>query len=198
LLGEYLSQYGVTIEPFEQLRPWVVVALITLFEIQKAGYEAEFGVDQAFIDRAVDEKPIRGLETFESQIQVLSSLDESLQDLMLKDMLVRTEEIEVQATDLLDAWERGEEDTLVEAFFGALEKHPELEPFYDALFFERNETMGRQLIDLAKDGQTRFVVLGVAHMVGARGIPAFLATHGFDVQRIEAADTVRASTGVRR
>jgi uncharacterized protein YbaP (TraB family) len=100
----------------------------------------------------------------------------------------------MQATELLEAWERGDEDTLLEAFFGALEEHPELEPFYDALLFERNETMARQLLDLAKDGQTRFVVLGVAHMVGERGIPAFLALHGFDVRRIEA---VRAAPGNR-
>jgi uncharacterized protein YbaP (TraB family) len=44
--------------------------------------------------------------------------------------------------------------------------------------------MTARLVELARDGKTRFVVLGAGHMVGSRGIPAQLAEQGFAVEKI--------------
>ena len=44
--------------------------------------------------------------------------------------------------------------------------------------------MAARLVELAGDGQTRFVVLGAGHMLGAQGIPALLAAQGFVVERV--------------
>ena len=44
--------------------------------------------------------------------------------------------------------------------------------------------MAARLVELAGDGQTRFVVLGAGHMVGPKSIPAHLAEQGFAVERI--------------
>jgi uncharacterized protein YbaP (TraB family) len=46
--------------------------------------------------------------------------------------------------------------------------------------------MAARLVELARDGRTRFVVLGAGHLVGARGIPARLAEQGFVVERLNA------------
>jgi uncharacterized protein YbaP (TraB family) len=56
--------------------------------------------------------------------------------------------------------------------------------FYESIFFGRNETMTRRLAEFARDGKTRFVVLGVGHMLGSRGIPSLLCDRGFGVRRV--------------
>ncbi len=44
--------------------------------------------------------------------------------------------------------------------------------------------MAGRLHQLAKDGKTRFVVVGAGHMVGEQGIPALLAERGWQVDRV--------------
>ena len=56
--------------------------------------------------------------------------------------------------------------------------------FYASFFWQRNAAMTARLVELARDGQTRFVVLGAGHMLGAKGIPALLAQRGFVVERV--------------
>jgi uncharacterized protein YbaP (TraB family) len=94
------------------------------------------------------------------------------------------DDVEAESAELVDAWERGDEVVLTRLLFGSLEEHPEFADFYEAVFFTRNETMAAQLAALRGDGKQRFVVLGIGHMLGLRGIPALLASRGFRVQRI--------------
>jgi uncharacterized protein YbaP (TraB family) len=44
--------------------------------------------------------------------------------------------------------------------------------------------MTARLVELARDGKTRFVVLGAGHMLGDEGIPELLARRGWEVRRI--------------
>ncbi len=69
--------------------------------------------------------------------------------------------------------------------FSPLARFPELEVFYDLVFFQRNERMTARLVEFLGDGKTRLVVLGAGHMVGSRGIPAQLGEQGYRVQRLE-------------
>jgi len=52
--------------------------------------------------------------------------------------------------------------------------------------------MTQRLAELARDGKTRFTVLGVGHMLGPRGIPSLLCDRGFEVHRVSGG--VRVST----
>jgi len=101
---------------------------------------------------------------------------------MLADALARVDE---DPSELLDAWERGDETAMTRLVFGPLEEHPEFAEFYEVLFFARNEAMAAQLAGLVADGRRRMVVLGAGHMLGPRGIPALLASRGFRVERVE-------------
>jgi hypothetical protein len=56
--------------------------------------------------------------------------------------------------------------------------------FYASFFWRRNAAMAARLVELARDGKTRFVVLGAGHMLGEQGIPALLAQRGFVVERV--------------
>ena len=56
--------------------------------------------------------------------------------------------------------------------------------FRRGVLFERNERMATRLVDLARDGKSRLVVVGAAHMLGDRGLPSLLARRGFTVEEV--------------
>ena len=166
----------------ERLKPWALITVITVMEFQAAGMKDEYGIDRHFISAAAESRrPIRGLETIQSQLEALDGLSPRVQELMLDDTLARVGE---DPSSLVTAWENGDEDWLTQQMFGPLEENPEFAAFYDAIFFRRNEEMTAQLAELVGDGRRRFVVLGAAHMLGQRGIPALLRARGFRVERV--------------
>jgi len=184
LLEAYLASQGVPMADFDRLKPWAVSTFLAMLAFEEEGLQGDFGIDQQFIERAAGQWPIRGLETLESQLELLDGLSPGIQELMLEDALLRTQDVEAESAGLLEAWERGDEAALTQLLFGSIEENPELAEFYEAVFFARNEAMAAKLAALRGDGKRRFVVLGAGHMLGPRGIPALLAARGFRVQRI--------------
>jgi hypothetical protein len=184
LLARYVKSRGLPADQVQRYKAWFVAQLVLVTELQSAGFDAELGVDRAFIEQAEGDKPILGLETLASQFAMLDALSLELQELMLKDTLLRIDELGGSTRELMDAWSRGDEADLERQIFEPLEEVPELEAYYELLIWQRNASMAAQLALLARDGRTRFVVLGAGHMVGAKGIPARLAEQGFSVERI--------------
>lgn len=186
LLRAYFESRDLPAGPMLRFKPWLLSLTIVQLELQEAGYQAELGVDSAVMGDADGRKPIVSLETMDSQLIMLDEMPAHVQELMLKDTLVRTDEISDEVGDLMDAWRRGDEEAVEQLVFRPLREHPELEVFYDRVFYERNETMTADLMTLSRDGRSRLVVLGAGHMVGERGIPALLAQRGFQVGRVRA------------
>ncbi len=183
LSGE-LERLGVPPERFARFKPWLAATTLVVLQLQGAGLQAQYGVDRQMIGRAAALKPIVALESFSSQLAMLDSLPGPLQELMLVDALERDDDADAEASRLVEAWRRGDEEAILAALFGALETHPEFEALYEKIYFERNQAMSERLARLARDGKTRLAVLGVGHMVGPRGIPALLADGGFRVERL--------------
>jgi uncharacterized protein YbaP (TraB family) len=183
LLVDYLEARGLSAAEFETLQPWLISTMVAVMEFEEAGLDDRLGVDKAFIDQAGD-KPIVPLETFESQLAMLSSLDWEIQDLMLEDSLLKSDEMQLHSDRIVESWRLGDEAGLERILFEDLESTPALEPLYQVMFYDRNERMAELLVELARDGTSRFVVLGAGHMVGSRGIPALLAAEGFRVEQI--------------
>jgi uncharacterized protein YbaP (TraB family) len=183
-LAAYLQLRGIRTEEVAGYKPWFVAFTVVQIELQEAGYDAAQGVDRAFIDAAAgDGKPIAALETAASQLQMMDRLPASLQELMLRDSLARVDRFPEDTAELVDAWRRGDEQRLEKLVFQPLDEFPELELFYDLVFFQRNQVMASELARLSEDGRTRFVVLGAGHMIGAQGVPRLLAQRGYRVER---------------
>lgn len=183
-LDAYFALRGLDPDAFARLKPWYIAFTIVQVELQLAGYDAEQGVDRLFMDRAEGRKPIVALETVASQLETMDRLPASLQELMLKDTLARVEGFPAETARLFDAWRRGDEQQLQALVFQPLDEFPELEVFYDLVFFQRNASMAARLVELGSDGRTRFVVLGAGHMLGQQGVPAQLARRGYRVSRV--------------
>ena len=186
LLADYLARRGQPIEAYNRLTPWLVATTIAVMEFQAMGFEPEAGVDQVFVDKASGgDKPVVGLETLDGQFRLLAGLPASVQEMMLRDMLVRSSDFRDEAMGMIDAWEKGDDAELERLIYRSLELDPSLQVFYDRVFFERNRRMADRLVELSGDGKARFVVIGAGHMLGVRGVPALLEARGFQVSRVE-------------
>jgi uncharacterized protein YbaP (TraB family) len=184
LLIAYLEQRGFPIAAIEGMKPWYVTNLLVALEIQTAGYDPEFGVDRHFLQRSAGSIPVVALETAEQQIDLFDSLPLAIQDVMLRDALDRSAQFSAATDEMMEAWQRGDERLLEALVFQPVEQNSDFEGFYEGVFFQRNEAMSERLRVLARDGKTRFVVVGTGHLLGSRGIPALLCADGFHVERV--------------
>jgi uncharacterized protein YbaP (TraB family) len=183
-LEDYCLDRGLESGAFLGLKPWFVSVTIVQLELAGAGFQAELGVDYLFIQEAKGEKPIVALETPASQLRALDATSPAVQERVLADTLARADELVGDTEKMIGAWRRGDEDELEAQVFGALDEIPELEAFYERVFFQRNREMTDRLIALGGDGRPRFVVLGAGHMVGDEGIPTLLGRSGWRVSRV--------------
>lgn len=184
LLQVYLSQHGLPADAFDSIAPWLVATSIAVLQFRELGFHEELGVDRMFSERAAAERvPIVELETAEEQFALFANLPGELQDLMLRDTLLRARESPDEASLLMEAWARGDDVALEQIALEPLARSPEFAPFYERVLFERNERMAARLAQLALDGRVRLVVVGAGHMLGARGIPSLLGDRGFEIRK---------------
>jgi uncharacterized protein YbaP (TraB family) len=183
LLEFYLARRGYSAEPFEHLQPWLVATAIAVAEFRALGYSPENGVDRMLLARADGRKPVGSLQSLDSRFAELSGLPDDVQSTMLRDMLERSEHFSSEAAAVREAWRRGDEAELERLAFRHIDR-PEFAAFYESFVFERNQRMADRIAALASDGRSRLVVVGIAHTLGDRGIPALLDARGFDVQKV--------------
>jgi uncharacterized protein YbaP (TraB family) len=185
LLEERLERYGLPLETFLFMEPWLLGMTLQMIELERRGFDAEQGVEMALARSARGAgKAILGLETAEAQIATLDSLPLPTQELMLLDALEEDLDGAGELDLLLDAWRKGDAARLEAELFSGLGRDPTLDPFFEALYFERNQRMARGIAEIVDRGAPALVVVGVAHVVGERGIPALLAADGYSVRQL--------------
>ena len=168
-----------------QMQPWFVAQQIEAREAAHFGLDAAFGVDRHFASRAARSKPVVGLETAESQIQVLAWLPRATQEQLLVDTLAHARDSRYGSEGVARAWARGDDKEVERIVYRSMHASPQLSTYYERMLFGRNESMTQRLASLARDGKLRFVVVGAGHMVGERGIPVLLRDYGFRVDRVD-------------
>jgi uncharacterized protein YbaP (TraB family) len=102
---------------------------------------------------------------------------------MLRQSLIDREHADKSAASIVAKWEQGDEDGLAQLLL-TNPAHPEFAPLVEKLVFERNEKMAQHLESILQTPGTRFVIVGVLHVVGNRGVPAILARDGYEVSPI--------------
>ncbi len=168
-------------ELIRPMKPWMVMLMLTVMEMQAAGLDANLGLDRYFYDKAKEAgKTIVGLETAESQIDRFDTMPESLQEQLLRSAL---EELDSQGKELqaiLDAWQRGDAAALDGTLLGAFRKYPAA---YQSLIVERNNNWMPQIEQCLTRPTPCLVVVGAAHLVGTDGLLAMLERKGYRLEQ---------------
>ena len=115
---------------------------------------------------------------------LLSGLPDDLQDKLVFSELADADNLAGDAAALVQAWRTGDTAGMEATTTRAVREHPELQPLIEALVYQRNAAMARQVADFLKTPKTRFVVVGSLHLVGDRSILKLLAEKGYRIEQL--------------
>jgi len=108
-VSKRFTDIGMPVEPIKRFKPWLAALTLMAMEWQKAGFDAELGLDKHFYDRAKgDGKNVEGLETIEYQLSRFDEMSAELQDRLLVETLKGIETEQANMTKLVDAWRAGD------------------------------------------------------------------------------------------
>ncbi|MEZ6929758.1 TraB/GumN family protein [Aeromonas sp. S16(2024)] len=172
------GQNGLNESMLAPLRPWFAAITLTQAALERTGYRGEFGVDQHFARRANDGgKPIVGLETLLEQLGYLASVGDN-QTLMLESTLDELPELEKGFTEVMAAWQNGDQATLINLLKEEMAP-PKLQAWLEqTLLAERNRNWVKKWPGLPNES---FIVVGALHLYGEQGLLALLEQQGWRI-----------------
>jgi uncharacterized protein YbaP (TraB family) len=176
------ARLGLPIEPLKRFKPWMLALTLTALEWQKAGFDAEFGLDKHFFDRAkADRKSVQGLETAEFQISRFDGLTTAQQERLLGQTLKDLDTEMLNLTKLIQAWKTGDAATIERIVLQDVKDDPQM---YERLLVERNRNWLPELEALFNRPRRAFVVVGAAHLVGPDGLLEMFKAKGYQVEQM--------------
>jgi uncharacterized protein YbaP (TraB family) len=166
-----------------RFRPWALAMTIAVLEYQKMGLNYDQGIDVYFLDKASNRIRIREIERPDSVIDMLNGFSDEYQDLFLQYTLLDLDQVREKTDQILRAWSDGDVATMEKILSESIREHPRLMPVFDALFTKRNANMAAKIEGYLKETGEFFVVVGVGHLVGKKGIVELLKGRGFPVEQ---------------
>lgn len=177
-----LGEMGVPAAAFDRAQPWLVATNLSLLPLMKGGYVAEQGPEQVLSAAAkAEDKPVIGLETPEQQIGYLADMPEKLQISFLEATLKDLPGAEKEMTRMVDAWSKGQPDTLGKIMNKGMKDTPELGRI---LLTDRNARWATWIKQRLETPGTVFVAVGAGHLAGKGSVQDQLATLGIKATRI--------------
>jgi uncharacterized protein len=180
-VSKRFADIGMPIEPVKRFKPWLAALTLMAMEWQKAGFDAELGLDKHFYDRAkADGKEVQGLETVDYQLSRFDEMSPELQDRLLAETLKDIDTEQANMTKLVESWHAGDAAAVERIVLKDLQQEPQL---YQRLLVERNKNWLPKLELLLTRKTAALVVVGSAHLVGPDGLIAMLKAKGYSVQQ---------------
>lgn len=182
LVSKRLEGLGMPVEPLKRMKPWLLAITLLGMEWQKAGFDAELGLDKHFYDLAkVAGKPVEGLETISFQISQFDGMTNEEQERLLAETLKELDTQQSEVTKLADAWKVGDVATVERIVLQDLKSDARL---YQRMLVDRNKNWLPKIDALAAKGGRPFIVVGAAHLVGSDGLIAMLRARGYSVEQL--------------
>ncbi len=176
------AELGMPVEPMKQFKPWLLALTLQALEWQKAGFDADLGVDKHLYDLARQaNKPVQGLETIAFQISRFNEMPAPLQDRMLSETLKELETTKTSFLTIADAWKSGDVRAVEEIVLADLKSEPDM---YQRLLVERNRTWLPQIEALFARPHPSLIMVGAAHLVGSDGLLEMLKAKGYTLEQM--------------
>ncbi|MGH8426819.1 MAG: TraB/GumN family protein [Gammaproteobacteria bacterium] len=167
---------GINLGLYSNFKPWLAAVEVADRLASNAGYQADLGVDRYFSGLAQKRQmPITGLETFAGQLDFFDAMAPALQRRFLLQTLQDAPHAANELAQLHSAWRSGDLAKLANIQREDFAGYPQLRR---TLLDQRNESWMGVLEHCLADGDTCFVVVGVEHMAGPKGLPALLRAAG--------------------
>lgn len=168
-----------------RLRPgWLMVALGYL-AAENAGLNMRHGLDLHFLKRAsAENKKIIELEGSEQLLKMMSGIGPAEEVVKAAIEQLNGNGTGAVTARMVELWKKGDEQALERLLIAEMGGGgPAPEGMLDIFLYDRNHRMADKIQGLIKQGGNYFVVVGAAHLVGDKGVPALLGKQGFKVER---------------
>jgi uncharacterized protein YbaP (TraB family) len=180
-LEKKMSALGLPLEAFSRFKPWFVALTLTTLELQRLGYNPQYGIDVYFFGKAQSGgKEIGFLEPPEYQIDLLGNMANKDQNDFLKQTLKDMELISELAGDLVNRWKSGNADKLHELLHRSFKDYPNLN---DRLLIQRNLKWVNEVEEAMRQNKDILFVVGAGHLVGPQSVVDLLRKNGHKVKQ---------------
>jgi uncharacterized protein YbaP (TraB family) len=177
-----LTAQGLDIEKIEQLKPWLLAVSIEVIELQRLGFDPNWGIDKYFYEKAKkDKKKIDGFETAEYQMNILCDMPASMQEAMLLQIINDIDDVQKEFNVIIEAWKSGNAEMLDSVLLKSFRDFPEV---YQKLITDRNKNWLPKIESLTSQKENAMIIVGAGHLVGERGILAALKHKGYEVEQL--------------
>lgn len=172
-------ELGLPLAPLQLFKPWSLALTLQGVEWQKAGLNADLGLDKHYYDRARQVgKPVQGLETIDFQLAQFDGMSMPEQDRLLASTLKEMATTKESVDTLARAWKAGDQDAIERLTLDDMKSEPAV---YRRLLVERNRAWLPKLEAFFTRSTPTFVIVGAAHLVGSDGVLAQLRAKGYTV-----------------
>lgn len=174
-------------QSFESMRPWAVTQMIGMGPLIASGYDPNEGVDINIIKLAEAQgDTIKGFETFEQQMDILSSGTEAEQLEGLRKVLDQdpkeADEMQVKSEAAFEAWAMGDPKPVEALFSEAATEDDATGMDLDKMLYNRNADWANQVEKLLAGKGVAFIAVGAGHVVGPKNLRDLLAAKGIQAQ----------------
>jgi uncharacterized protein YbaP (TraB family) len=182
LLERKMNALGLPLEQFARFKPWLLSLTLATLELQRLGFNPNYGLDVHFFNKArTDAKEIGFLEPAEFQLNLLGNMVKKDQIAFLNQTLKDLEVVNELAADLVKLWKSGNANGLHELLFRSFKDYPDL---YDRLLIQRNKKWVEEIEALMQENKNVLFVVGAGHLVGPESIVDLLMKRGYKVKQL--------------
>ncbi len=176
-----LKDLGMPPSYFSRFKPWFLAVTLTTLELQRLGFDPQYGIDLHFYTRArADQKELAYLETTEFQLELLGKMTAQDEQAFLSQTLKDLEISAKLADEMVSAWQNGNIDQLHDVLIQSFKDHPGIE---DRLLTRRNRNWLRQIKKMLKIPKNTMVIVGAGHLLGPEGVVELLKREGYQVKQ---------------
>ncbi len=182
--GRLAGQYGLQMRSLEPLKPWLAMITLSVMVMQKEGFEAASGAEEAILARARREgDAVTHLESAEYQVRALASLDEAE---ILADFDASLEQFagfRAYSKRVLGAWRTGDVAALERETLASM--RDSAPGAFDILITARNRNWTKEIDALMQGDGDYFIAVGAGHLIGEGSVVDMLAEKGYVVARVQ-------------
>ena len=183
-LQKSAAQQGLPLQNLERMRPWFVAMQLELALFQQRGFSELYGVDLYFLKQKQNKRVV-AIETLEEQLGLFQELNAAEQRYFLETTLQSFEQADSYVKEFSRVWQEGDTGGMDKLIAENIDvKDPAGERIHDLLFVRRNQKMLEAAEKLLRSGQTAFMVVGAAHLLGEEGVIAGLQAREHRVERV--------------
>ncbi len=175
-LVQVLSRYGANEGVAKYMRPWAVMGIISLPEMQGEALDMHLYTNAQKMGKA-----LYGLETAEEQIQKLNNISKEAQIDIIRSLINDQMKVEDMFKDFLQLYLDRDLKGLMDYTRQFSEQYPAFAAsFNSSLIDDRNVLMVDRMQPRLKEGNA-FIAVGALHLPGEKGILALLERKGYKV-----------------